>query len=64
MRVEDIGTESITFANMRFRLVAPVPLLQVTFMEGGMVLEEGSAKHILDHPSNPRIEQFLRRFRH
>ena len=37
---------------------------QVTFMEGGMVLEEGSAKHILDHPSNPRIEQFLRRFRH
>lgn len=34
VRVEDTGTESITFSNMRFRLVAPVPRLQVTLREG------------------------------
>ncbi len=36
---------------------------QVTFMESGVVIEEGSAEQVLDHPSNPRVEQFLRRFR-
>ena len=36
---------------------------QVTFMEGGAVIEEGTAEEVLDHPKSPRIEQFLRRFR-
>ena len=30
VRVEDTGTESITFANMRFRFVAPVPTLGIS----------------------------------
>lgn len=36
---------------------------QVTFMEGGAVIEQGSAEEVLDRPNSPRIEQFLRRFR-
>jgi polar amino acid transport system ATP-binding protein len=36
---------------------------QVTFMEGGAVIEEGTAEEVLDRPKSPRIEQFLRRFR-
>lgn len=34
VRVEDTGTESITFSNMRFRLVAPVPRLQIANSNG------------------------------
>jgi ABC-type polar amino acid transport system ATPase subunit len=35
----------------------------VAFMDGGVILEQGSATEILDHPGNLRLEQFLRRFR-
>jgi ABC-type polar amino acid transport system ATPase subunit len=35
----------------------------VAFMDGGVILEQGSAAEILDHPGNVRLEQFLRRFR-
>ncbi|MCC7047424.1 MAG: amino acid ABC transporter ATP-binding protein [Alphaproteobacteria bacterium] len=35
----------------------------ITFMDGGVVVEQGSAQDILEHPKNPRLEQFLRRFR-
>jgi len=34
VRVEDTGTESITFAQMRFRLLAPAPRLQITVQDG------------------------------
>jgi hypothetical protein len=33
VRVEDTGTESITFATMRFRLIAPAPRLSVSVSE-------------------------------
>jgi ABC-type polar amino acid transport system ATPase subunit len=35
----------------------------VMFMDEGRKIECGSAEDILDHASNPRLEQFLRRFR-
>ncbi len=38
VRVEDTGNGSITFANMRFRLVAPAPRLQVTLVQGTSIL--------------------------
>lgn len=38
LRVEDTGTESITFAHARFRLVAPVPRLEITNDLNGCVL--------------------------
>lgn len=34
VRVEDTGSESITFAHMRFRLVAPAPRLQLSVTDG------------------------------
>lgn len=34
VRVEDTGSESITFANMRFKLTAPAPSLQVSLADG------------------------------
>jgi len=34
LRVEDTGVESITFGNVRFRLIAPFPKLQITTAEG------------------------------
>lgn len=34
VRVEDTGAESITFANMRFKLLAPVPSLRVSVADG------------------------------
>ena len=38
VRVEDTGSESITFAHMRFRLVTPAPRLRITFADGGCFL--------------------------
>ena len=35
----------------------------VTFMDAGSIVEEGSAEEVLDHASNPRLQLFLRRFR-
>lgn len=34
VRVEDPGSESITFGNMRFKLLAPVPRLDVALRDG------------------------------
>lgn len=35
----------------------------VVFMDGGVVVQEGSAAELLDSPDNPRLAAFLRRFR-
>ena len=35
----------------------------VTFMDGGAVVEQGPTQSVLGNVSNPRLEQFLRRFR-
>lgn len=35
----------------------------VTFMDAGTVVEQGTADSVLTNVSNPRLEQFLRRFR-
>jgi ABC-type polar amino acid transport system ATPase subunit len=35
----------------------------VTFMDGGVIVDEGSPEEILEDTANPRIQQFLRRFR-
>ena len=35
----------------------------VTFMDGGVMVEQGSAEQILEHATNPRLVAFLRRFR-
>ncbi|MFD5751672.1 amino acid ABC transporter ATP-binding protein [Streptomyces sp. NPDC127033] len=35
---------------------------RVVFMDGGRVLESGTPKEVLDHPSNPRTRAFLARF--
>lgn len=35
----------------------------VTFMDGGVVAEQGPAASVLDNGTNPRLVQFLRRFR-
>jgi ABC-type polar amino acid transport system ATPase subunit len=35
----------------------------IMFMDAGRKIESGSAEDVLDHTSNPRIVQFLRRFR-
>jgi polar amino acid transport system ATP-binding protein len=32
---------------------------RVIFMDGGVVVEEGPAKEVIDHPSNPRTRAFL-----
>jgi polar amino acid transport system ATP-binding protein len=34
----------------------------VTFMDGGVIVDEGSPEDILENTANPRIQQFLRRF--
>jgi ABC-type polar amino acid transport system ATPase subunit len=36
---------------------------RVSFMDGGAVVEEGKAEEVLEHPTNPRLVSFLRRFR-
>jgi len=38
VRVEDTGTGSITFSNMRFGLLAPVPVLKVQLLGGDCIL--------------------------
>jgi len=35
----------------------------VTFMDGGVVVEQGLTEAVLGNVTNPRLEQFLRRFR-
>ena len=34
---------------------------KVVFMDGGFVVEEGSANEIFNHPKEERTQQFLRR---
>jgi ABC-type polar amino acid transport system ATPase subunit len=36
---------------------------RVVFMDGGVVVQEGSAAELLDRPDTPRLAAFLRRFR-
>ena len=33
---------------------------RVVFMDGGVVVEQGKPQEVLDHPQNPRTQQFLR----
>lgn len=33
---------------------------RVVFMDGGVVIEEGTPSEVLNHPQNPRTQQFLR----
>lgn len=33
---------------------------RVVFMDGGVVVEQGPPNEVLDHPQNPRTQQFLR----
>jgi polar amino acid transport system ATP-binding protein len=35
----------------------------VTFMDGGVVVEQGPTDRVLTHVTSPRLEQFLRRYR-
>lgn len=35
---------------------------QVIFMEGGVIVEQGTAEEVLDHPKEARTRQFLNRF--
>ncbi|MDG4824494.1 amino acid ABC transporter ATP-binding protein [Asanoa sp. WMMD1127] len=48
-----LATHEMTFA----RQVAD----RVCFLDGGRILEQGPPDRILDHPSEPRTQQFLRR---
>ncbi|KRB49199.1 ectoine/hydroxyectoine ABC transporter ATP-binding protein EhuA [Rhizobium sp. Root708] len=32
---------------------------RIIFMDGGRIVEEGPARHVLDHPRAPRLRQFL-----
>ena len=33
---------------------------RIIFMDGGVIIEEGSPRSLLDKPRNPRLKQFLR----
>jgi polar amino acid transport system ATP-binding protein len=35
----------------------------MTFMDAGAVVEQGTTESVLGNVANPRLEQFLRRFR-
>ena len=35
----------------------------VTFMDAGVVVEQGPTERMLSHVTSPRLEQFLRRYR-
>ena len=35
---------------------------QVVFMDGGVVVEQGDPREIIDHPKEERTRQFLARF--
>ena len=35
---------------------------QVIFMDGGVIVEQGSPEEVFGNPQNPRTKQFLRRY--
>ena len=35
---------------------------QVIFMDGGIILEQGDARQVIEHPKEERTKQFLSRF--
>lgn len=35
---------------------------QVIFMDGGIILEQGEARQVIEHPKEERTKQFLSRF--
>ena len=32
---------------------------QVVFMDGGVIVEQGTPADVLDHPKTPRLQEFL-----
>ena len=37
---------------------------RVMFIDGGVIVEQGPAKEVLNNPQNPRTQDFLRRVLH
>ena len=35
---------------------------QVIFMDGGVIVEQGPAREVIDHPKEERTQHFLSRF--
>jgi polar amino acid transport system ATP-binding protein len=62
--IRQLTTEGMTMVVVTHEMAfAREVARKVTFMDAGAVLEEGPAEEMLDRPKNPRLEQFLRRFR-
>ena len=36
---------------------------KVVFMDGGVVVEEGTPEEVIDHPKNERTKQFLKKIK-
>jgi ABC-type polar amino acid transport system ATPase subunit len=62
--IRQLTTEGMTMVVVTHEMAfAREVASHVMFMDEGKKIECGSAEDILDHASNPRLEQFLRRFR-
>lgn len=61
--IRQLTTEGMTMVVVTHEMAfAREVASNVAFMDSGLVVEQGSVDEILDHPTNPRIIQFLRRF--
>ena len=59
--MKDVARTGITMAVVTHEIgFAREVADRVVFMDGGVVVEQGSPSDVLDHPQNPRTQQFLR----
>lgn len=59
--MKDVARTGITMAVVTHEMgFAREVADRVVFMDGGVVVEQGKPQEVLDHPQNPRTQQFLR----
>ena len=58
--IRDLADNGITMVVVTHEMgFAQKVASRVLFMDGGMILEEGTPKDIFENPQNPRTQEFL-----
>ena len=58
--MKELATEKMTMVIVTHEIqFAKAVSDRVIFMDGGVVVEEGPAKELIDHPKEERTKQFL-----
>ncbi|MEE0408666.1 MAG: polar amino acid ABC transporter ATP-binding protein, partial [Oscillospiraceae bacterium] len=61
--IRDLAAEHMTMVIVTHEMAFARDVAdQVIFMDGGVIVEQGPAKEVIDHPAQERTRQFLARY--